>query len=133
MLLILSNRQDFAIDFAIIRLEERGVPYFRLNGEDFADVRFTFEVQGTTSRSIHTKQRVVHLSDVSAVWLRRQMQPSLDWIAPQDRRFAATELRFFLDSFLELPAARWVNTPRATHLGERKLYVLERAATIGWA
>lgn len=34
MLLILSSDQDFAVDYLIVKLLERGLPYFRINSED---------------------------------------------------------------------------------------------------
>jgi glutathione synthase/RimK-type ligase-like ATP-grasp enzyme len=132
MLIILSNKQDFAADYTILRLEERNVPFLRINSEDIGTMQFTFDVgEGSVIRRIRTATRDVDLRDVTAVWLRRQLQPSMAWIRTEDRAFATTELRHFLDSFLMLHRCNWVNSPESTQLGERKLYVLERAVALG--
>lgn len=132
MILILTNKQDFAVDFTILRMEERGIPFLRVNSEDLGDLQFIFELDGARARRvIKGPARTLDLADVTCVWFRRQMQPSANWVADEDRSFIATEYRFFLDGFLESGRWRWVNSPHATFLAERKLHVLARAADAG--
>jgi glutathione synthase/RimK-type ligase-like ATP-grasp enzyme len=135
MLLVLTNQQDFAVDHTILRLEERGVPFIRVNSEDVADSQFTFDIDAAVvARTMRSREREINVADITSVWLRRQLQPSLSSIRPEDRAFAATEMRFFLDAFFFcLRDCTWVNSPYATYLGERKLHVLERAAQLGLA
>lgn len=44
--LILASRLDFSADLVTIRLQERGVPYVRLNREDLAEHRLTLDPLG---------------------------------------------------------------------------------------
>lgn len=132
MLLIFSNKQDFAADYMILRLEEHRIPFLRINSEDIGEMHFSFSVddRGVTRR-LRTPTHEIDFREVSAVWLRRQLQPSLDWIPTEYKAFASVEMRSFLDAFVMLHNCTWVNSAAATHLAERKLYVLERAKILG--
>jgi glutathione synthase/RimK-type ligase-like ATP-grasp enzyme len=108
------------------------VPFVRFNSEDIEEMRFTLEVSPDgSSRRLISRSRTVDFADIGAVWFRRQLQSSANWIAADDRSFAATELRHYLDSFVMQHSARWINSPAATFRAERKLFVLERARALG--
>ena len=38
MLLVVTNKSDLACDYLILRLKERGIPFVRLNTEDYGQV-----------------------------------------------------------------------------------------------
>ena len=44
--LILASRYDLATDYVTAALEHQGVSYFRLNSEELADLRSTWDVAG---------------------------------------------------------------------------------------
>lgn len=132
MILILTNKLDFAVDYTILRLEARGLRFLRINSEDLGRMQFTLEVEsGRVHRRIRTEHALIDLSDVTGVWLRRQMQVTASWVAPEARSYTAGEFRFFLDGFFAESQWRWVNPPAATYRAERKIDVLGRALRVG--
>lgn len=131
MLLIITTRLDLASDFFIQLLQERDIPYFRFNVDEFPDAaRVAFDTVG--SSWIQNERRRVRLRDVTAVWYRRALAPPHGRAVPEtDAPFAQRESRHFLEgTFLSLKVP-WVNHPLATQLGERKLCVLRLAQESG--
>lgn len=134
MILLLTNLQDFGADYTILRMEERGVRFLRLNSEDIGRYRFVHEVRGgRVARRLRSDEGDFDLDEVTAVWLRRQIQPNPTWVAVNHRSYAAAEWRFFLEGVTAALDARWMNAPSATFLAERKVYVLERAMRLAFS
>src|SRR5215467_558995 len=97
MLLILTSDQDLTADFLIVRLRRRGLPYFRINAEDWAAANYTYCIDAeTVRRDISLGPKVLDLEQVCSVWYRRALQPSPSAILPRsERAFIAGELRHF--------------------------------------
>ena len=78
MLLIVTNKSDLACDFLIIRLNERGIPFLRLNTEDFGKA---FHIDLFLSgKSVYyeiqlSNGRVMKATDISAVYFRQPVSP----------------------------------------------------------
>lgn len=133
-LLIVTDRQDFAADFVIVRLLERELPYYRLNSDELFNSRITFNVGGgrAARRSIACEGVSIDLDRVRSVWYRRALRPkSPDSIEPDLRLFATAELRHLYEGLITDPGIRWVNPPEATDRAERKIYQLRIAEAHG--
>lgn len=134
MLLILTNREDLTADYLIIRLQERGIPYYRFNVDEFpcnSEI-----VRAYSSIEQHGKIKGVlkglDLEKVSVVWYRRSLlPPPIDAFGQENVFFVQHESRHFLEgAFLSLNVP-WVNPLGAVHTSERKLLQLRVAVECG--
>jgi glutathione synthase/RimK-type ligase-like ATP-grasp enzyme len=135
VLLIVTNRQDFAADFLITRLLELDLPYYRLDAEVMDSAVVSCHVGGSTrEQRVSAGGRELDLRLVRSVWYRRILRPSrLDRIAPPFRAFAAAELQHLFEGMLGDSSYRWVNPIAATEAAERKLLQLRLAPECGLA
>ena len=131
--LLVTASYDLAPLYVGAALKRRGVPFFRLDTD-----RFPTEVQATFDprRGLSISDRNMQISheEVKSVWYRRNVVPNL----PQDldqgsNEFCQRETRMFLEGTLAtLPTRRWLSSPQAIWLAERKPYQLAVAAQLGF-
>jgi hypothetical protein len=120
LLLIITNRDDLTADFLITRLLETGQSYFRINSEDLAEAGYLFSAGGheDVTRRYTVAGKSLDLSDIRSVWYRRMVSPSpSQTIFPEQRRFAAGEIRHLVEGLILDPSILWVNPIDATALG----------------
>jgi hypothetical protein len=130
MLLILTSDKDLTADFLIIELIERNLPYFRLNAEDLARAEYQFTDSGV--QRITVGPRTIDLSDVTAVWYRRALQPVASGRhSYAERAFIAGEIRHLAFGMVWNPNILWVNPIDKVYVAEHKLYQLRIARSIG--
>ncbi|OOG38252.1 MvdC/MvdD family ATP grasp protein [Rhodanobacter sp. C05] len=135
MLLILTSEKDLAADFLIVTLIERGLPYVRLNVEEYHRRFATFEVSGSgTMRTLMAHDgTVIDLNEIRAVWYRRAIHPHVDAAVPLDQRmFVAGEERHFWAGLFLSTDVRWVNPIDKVSVGELKLVQLHLAQDLGF-
>ena len=134
MLLILTSDQDFAADYLIVKLIERQLPYFRLNSEDLSQAKYTFALdEASATRKVLVPPRTLELSEVTAVWYRRSIQPILNTsLTPAERHFVTGELRHLAMGLVLNPEIVWVNPIDRVSVAEHKLYQLQIAARLGF-
>ena len=129
-LLIVTDRVDFAADYLIVRLRERGLAYYRLNADQLFESATTFRAgdREGVQRLVTCGDASVDLESVGSVWYRRSLHPRAPaTIHPAFRAFAAAEIRHLFEGLICDPAVRWVNPIAATEVAERKVYQLQLA------
>lgn len=133
MLLILTNRNDLAADYVIIRLLERGLPYFRINSEDVIEADYEINISNMRSELIMTLQgKALRFEDVCSVWFRRQIYPNVEAFIPEGQRsFAVGELLHLVEGILPRSNCRWIDDPERVRFAERKLQQLNMAKELG--
>ena len=137
MLLVVTNKSDLACDFLILRLRERGIPFLRLNTEDYGTV---FQVNlsltaGDASYQIEFSDgRLITETDISAVYFRQPASPDVSAdIAESDRVFARREARELLRSLWRLiDRGKWLNHPKSLWLASNKVEQLTVAQMLGF-
>ena len=121
--LLVTASYDLAPEYVGAALERRGVPFFRLDTDRFpSEVQASFDPQ----RGLSISDGDMHIShrEVKSVWYRRNVAPNL----PEDldvgsSEFCEREARMFLEGALtSLPTQRWLSSPQAIWLAERKPY-----------
>jgi hypothetical protein len=135
LLLIITNRDDLTADFLITRLLETGQPYYRINSEDLAEAKYLFSAgdDEDVTRCYTIAGKKLDLGDIRSVWYRRMIWPSpSQTIFPEQRRFAAGEIRHLVEGLVLDPSILWVNPIDATALGERKVFQLRLAREVGF-
>ncbi len=133
MLLILTSDTDFTADFLIVELFKRQLPYFRLNAEELATAGYSFSLDDRVVRKeISVEPKVLNLDDITSVWYRRAIHPSvLARVSPEERIFVAGELRHLAMGLVLNPKIHWVNPIDRVSVAEHKLYQLQIARDLG--
>lgn len=135
-ILILSSLYDFSVDQVILKILKNGIPYIRLNKEDFAQYRITLD-------PIEQCMQIRHGSDtckitnqnLKSVWFRQPVflrnTPSKG-LSPNEQ-LMKSQWSAFLRGLSLFSSAKWMNWPQATYLAESKPYQLFLASTIGFS
>lgn len=131
--LILSSLHDFSTDLITLRLESAGVPYLRLNREEFSAHHLTLdplrcELSLHGPVGAHTVDRT--LSSVlfrQPVFLRNT--PPFPLTA--EEQLERSQWMGFLRGLCIFSDAAWMNHPAATYLAESKPYQLAVASQCG--
>lgn len=137
MILLVTNKRDFAADRVVRELGSRDIPFARLNTEDFpTQIGYSFRLGAgePIARLDLGHGRSVAAHDITAVWYRRPEPSHIDGriTDPVARRFAERESMAALHGFLALAAgAHWVNRPSANRDAEHKLAQLSAATSEG--
>ncbi len=135
MLLVVTNKSDLACDYLILRLKERGIPFLRLNTEDFGRV-FWIDIafDGGPDCSITFANGLTLGSDeIAGVYFRQPRAPAApEGTADTDRSFIQRELKETLRGLWRLiDAGKWLNHPRNLCLPPTSLSSLPSPAS--WA
>ena len=132
---VVTQKFDPHVDRVLPILKHRGVPFFRLNTDDFhADyaVSTTPEMGGVHIRDAWGRS-VAFPDDVAALWYRKPVPPAPPKPVTDEEaaRVVAAETAEFLASLWSLPVPRRINDPAANERAARKLPQLALAARLG--
>lgn len=135
--LVLTREIDIAADGVLDILEVRGIPYFRLNAEEFPQrASLTCESDDSGFKVRLSKARgFISLDTIYSVWYRQPVDYFVDpsITDPAFKRFAELESRHaIIGSLMTDPNILWMNTPSATHNASYKLYQLFTARKVGF-
>ncbi len=126
MILIITHKEDFTADFIINKLNQRNIPYKRLNCEDILDNKFSIKIDTNFTYSILGE------TNYNSVWFRRTKLPSIDELSKAEQIYILNELDgFFKNLFVSLPA-KWLSSPASVYIAENKLLQLKVATEIGF-
>lgn len=132
--LILSSLYDFAVDIVVRELARWGIEYIRLNCEQFADLRLTFEPIEPRLKVSGLGLKVEISSDIHAVWFRAPIflrhEPSA--LVSLSEKLARSQWSAFLRAMTVFDSARWMNHPLHTYQAECKPFQLKVAAGCGF-
>jgi hypothetical protein len=127
MILIVTHRDDFTVDFVVKELNRRGIQYYRLNCEDILQ-----KSNISISLGSRVQTSVDGIDEFESVWFRRTKYPDLSGLDPEIRKFAYSEIDFFLSNlWLTVKTNRWLSQPDKVYLAENKLLQLQQAARLG--
>ncbi len=136
--LILSNHSDAHVGLVAPLLDQRGVPYRRLNTETFGST-VAASYRACARRAPEVRLRFedddpVDLAEVQAVWYRRPEVPAFDGLERDvaAREFARHEAKAFLDGLQALLRCRWLSRPSAIRDAGHKIEQLGRAQRLGF-
>jgi hypothetical protein len=137
MLLVVTSEKDLAVDYLILRLQERNVEYCRLNTERFGReyaVTLRIDPSGVNGTISMRSSRDVNLRDITAAYFRQPSAPDLIDIEDQMlRMFAEREVLELLRSLWRLiDEEHWLNDPRKMWLALNKPLQLSLASKLGF-
>ncbi|MFG2894549.1 ATP-grasp ribosomal peptide maturase [Streptomyces sp. NPDC048248] len=130
--LILTCEEDVTADMVVARLHELGIPLVRLDPADLpGEVAVSAEyVKGDFEGYLKSGERVVSLSSLRSVWVRRPGTPGAH--APEPSAWLTAESEHALDGVLDCTRARWMNHPVASVRARRKAWQLRAAHHSGF-
>ncbi len=101
--LVITRTHDATANHVLHRMEDRNIPYLRLDGENFgmAEVALRFPNVRDSILSIGGTRTAI--DEIRGVWLRRLIKPKACQIRePEARAFAESEIDFTLRWFIDL-------------------------------
>ena len=136
MILIITNERDITSDMVILRLQEQGDSYLRVNTEDFP-TRLGISwalADGHVQGEFSSQRGLVDLHTISAVWYRRPLKskPTNSIESSAARMFAQQESDALLQNIWLTLDCLWVSSPMAIRKTEHKLYQLRLASSMGF-
>ena len=136
MLLIITNKADLTSDYLILRLNERQIPFYRFNTDDYF-FKSEIDIELSSTKLIGTVKYtndILSSDDVRGVYFRRPIPPSLKYDVKEDNLiFAEREIKETLSGFWRLlDKAIWMNNPKYIYLARNKIEQLKIAKSIGF-
>lgn len=126
MLLIITHKEDYTVDFVVNQLNAAAIPYFRLNCEDLLTYRYNVSFPAGKPLALEGIERF------TAVWFRRVKKPVLTLAEAHMAEYVAGELLALLQNLYLLLDCKWVSRPAYIYQAENKLYQLKRAEELGF-
>jgi glutathione synthase/RimK-type ligase-like ATP-grasp enzyme len=137
MILIISNREDVTSDFVVREISRRGLPFARLNTDEFPSMGLgtsSFGFNAPPRKYIRWKNRdtILDFNQVSSILYRRPTPPVADEriIEPAVRQFCINESYDFLRGLWLSLDCYWMSHPDAIRKAEHKVYQLGVAQSI---
>lgn len=135
MLLIVSNKSDLATDYLVIRLHERGVPFLRINTEDYLsawDASIRIESKGINAEIVKYGQDPLPVEKIVGAYIRQPKLPGLD-VADDEKEFSKREVGESLKSlWRSIGEGVWLNAPKRMLLASNKPEQLAVASSLGF-
>lgn len=134
MILIISNTQDLTSDFVVREISKRGLPFARLNTDEFLSAglgaaSFGFGEVPRMSIRWENRPRPLVFDQVTAVLYRRPVPPVPDKSITDSavRQFCIDESYDFLRGLWFSLECHWMSDPMAIRKAEHKVFQLKVA------
>ena len=136
MILIISNKQDVTTDLVVRRLQQKSIPYLRMNTETFPlDISCSIKVGSTGDYSeIKTPKLSIRSDQLKSIWYRRPVVPDFDSVnmPENEKEFAKRECVTFLNNlWTSMGDVKWVNDLYSSLRAEQKTLQLKTASECG--
>jgi glutathione synthase/RimK-type ligase-like ATP-grasp enzyme len=137
MILLITSKRDGHIDAVSRHLDDKEVPWVRINVEDFAtNVQLTVTpTTGTGRITVQDSGRSFELDEVRAVWYRKPEPVNLSHLSLDPAALEYVEAEFtevLLGLYGLLSHAYWINNPLVVRAAHRKLLQLQVASKVGF-
>lgn len=127
MILIISHKEDFTVDFVVNKLNDKSIRYLRYNTEDLLN---------KNDIEIHLKKDVFDLNfsnlyNIKSIWFRRIKYPELNSLESNIKIFVYEELKVYLNNLWDLFNVKWLSNPKYIYRAENKFLQLKEAQKVG--
>lgn len=127
MILIISHKEDYTVDFVVQKLNTRGHQYHRYNTEDILKNN---DIEVSLGNELTVK--IGNINKIDAIWYRRVKLPDLDEADKYTKEFIQTELDRYLSNIWNLLNVTWLSHPDSINRAENKLLQLKEANNVGF-
>ncbi|MDY7395196.1 hypothetical protein UMM65_08075 [Aureibaculum sp. 2210JD6-5] len=127
MILIVTHKNDFTVDYVIEKLNKKGIDYYRFNCENIDSKEYIIEIGSQNTFSINS------LDNITSVWFRRTMLPEINNVNNGEKIFLLREYDALLSNIFNLfKLEKWLSNPKYIYIAENKLIQLKKAQEIGF-
>lgn len=129
MILIITYQKDYTADFVVNKLNEKKIPYFRLNCDNILKeaVKISIDAQAALDAKIN------EIDYFDAVWFRRVSLPDIEIENLDDAAYIYSEIEFFYKNlWVSLNAKKWLSLPKNVYETENKILQLKLGRTLGF-
>ncbi|KAF2331499.1 hypothetical protein [Flavobacterium nitrogenifigens] len=127
MILIITHKEDFTVDFVVDKLNKKNISYFRLNCEDIHKDFYNFKNEDGFNFTING------ISNFDSVWFRRTKLPDLDINDEAEKLFLLGDYETLFDNIYALTdTKKWLSNPKEIYIAENKIFQLKIAKSIGF-
>jgi len=135
MILVITSKRDSHVGPVAGHFEQAGIPWVRLNTEDFA-TNVELIVTATGILYIRDSGKTIRLEEVGAVWYRKPDPVSIahfTGLEPGALEYVEAEFgETLLGLYSLLNHVPWINNPFSTRIAHRKMLQLRTAANLGF-
>ena len=130
IILFITNKDDFAVDYLIYKVKSNNIDYFRINSEDIIELYFSYNVDEIV---LYSNNFRVEMDNVKSIYFRRCPNIFPNVTDVENSSYVNRERKeFFEGIYLSLNDRKWINPIYSTLKAERKLYQLKIAQKIGF-
>lgn len=131
--LLATSIYDFSADLVALRLKQLGVPFIRINREQFRDYRQTLNPIEPSLHIFRDGELICSSSSLKSVWFRQPVFLRNTPATPlsTDDQLQRSQWIAFLRALCVFDSISWMNWPQATYLAETKPYQLLLASRCG--
>ncbi len=126
MILIITHRTDYTTDFLINKLNQRNIPYQRLNCENLISQDYAFEINYTFN--FHFKG----IKTFTSGWFRRTKLPQIQGVSEEERLYLLGEYDALVQNIVSSIDCQWLSEPRHIYFAENKTVQLKKAKGLGF-
>lgn len=128
MILIITHKEDYTVDYVANKLNKKNIPFFRLNTETLNTLDYKITFQN------NLKQITLNnVSDFSSLWFRRIKLPHINDMPDSIAAFVEGDFESLLFNLLSVQEfKKIVSDPYQIYKAENKLLQLERAIVVGF-
>lgn len=131
--LIVSSSIDYSTDLICIELENRKIPYFRLNRDQFRLFNISLNIDNLIMQmEIGNKVYTFKNKYGNAIYFRAPVfLRTLNKKCSLDEQVYKSQWNAFIRNLIIFDKVNWINNPVYTYRAENKMYQLAKAAEIG--
>ncbi|MBO7611919.1 MAG: hypothetical protein J6T23_06905 [Elusimicrobia bacterium] len=127
MILIITHKTDFTVDFVINKLNKQKIKYKRFNCEDILKNDCSLNFNNAYSYSILGETKY------QSVWFRRTKLPEISNLRKEEKIYVLNETDYLIKNMISsLPVKKWLSHPNYVYRAENKLLQLQEALKIGF-
>ena len=126
MILIITHKTDFTADFVINKLNQRKIPYKRLNCEDIFINDYSIKIFKDFKYSI------LGINNYKSVWFRRTKLPEIKGLRREEQIYILSETESLFENLFVSLDVNWLSSPSDVYKAENKLLQLKTAIKLGF-
>lgn len=126
MILIITHKEDYTVDFVVNKLNKKGIQYKRLNCEDLINTNYSFDFNNDFTFSFDG------VNNFKSVWFRRTKFPEITDLKQEEKHYILTEYDSLLKNIFATINAKWLSEPKFVYNAENKALQLKIAKKIGF-
>lgn len=128
MILIITHKEDFTVDYVVDKLNHRKIDYLRFNCEDIDFLGYDY-----STNFDKLQLQLANHNNFKSVWFRRTKLPAIDIEDSGTKAFILSEYDALLNNILGvIESPKWLSKPNEVYNAENKFLQLSTARKLGF-